>query len=77
MSHYTRAIDYVSRNIDDEELWHAWNVMESDKMPLHKADPVLYDRIYDLMEEYGENEGLPENWWHDYTDDPQDIFLEL
>lgn len=77
MSHYTRAIEYVGRNIDDEDVQHARFVMERERVPLYKADPVLYDRIYDLMEEYGENEGLAENWWHDRTDDPQDIFMEL
>lgn len=77
MSHYTRAIDYVARNIDDEDVQHARMVMERERVSLYKADPVIYDRIYDLMEEYGENEGLGEGWWCQYTDDPQDIFLEL
>lgn len=37
--------------------------------PLFRVNHELSDAIYDLMEEYGADNGLPEGWWLDEHDE--------
>lgn len=42
------------------------------------CDPFnLCDEIYDLLEEFGEDEYLPENWWLEYWEDEAEVFNDL
>ena len=38
------------------------------RCPTGSLDPVFTDLIYDLLEEYGEDNDLPEGWWLEYGD---------
>lgn len=68
------AVNYVR----DNKTWSAW---EDDQALdcINNREPIphkIADEIYDLMEEWGEEHNLPENWWGEFkTED--DIFLDL
>ena len=69
-----KAIAYVKAN----KTWTAWEDAQAldyinNRMPIPNK---IADEIADLMEEFGEENVLPEGWWYDYGDE-NDIFLEL
>lgn len=49
-----KLIEYVRKNLDvsDAELAFTAEKMEQYRCPLSCANPSLYDRIYELAEEY-------------------------
>lgn len=67
------AIEYIKSQIDLDELAHSYSKSLYRKVPLHLTDSDLCNQIYDLLEEYGEDNELPENWWMDKTDDIEEI----
>ena len=73
MTHLKKAINYVVENLSDLD---AVRICKHFTLPLHVTNYRLYEEIYDLMEEYGEENDLPENWWLDYTDE-DGIFNEV
>ena len=40
------------------------------------SEDDIYDEIYDCMEQYGEDNDLPEGWWMEYGE-IDDIFVML
>ena len=76
MSEIEKAIEYVREHIDMERVDIARGYMYLHRTPLHIEDAELGDIIYDLMEEYGQDNDLPENWWYDDTDEDE-IIQEL
>lgn len=69
------AIEYVRANIDMNNVRHTIKKMEQRREPLYSVNPTLSDTIYDLMEEYCEQQGLPENHWLTECDEDDIIFL--
>lgn len=68
------AIAYILKN-------HQWTDAEEqcalDGIGAHRNLPQFIEtEIYDLLEEYGEDNDLPEGWWMEYGD-IDDIFLKL
>ena len=76
MNHIEKAIRHVAKNVDKERVSIACGYMYLHRSPLHVEDPQLEDDIHDLMEEYGEEHGLPEGWWQSEVDE-NDIVLRL
>lgn len=80
-SHFEKALQYVRDNktwtIAEEEV----AVADIDKMrcPLAhtRTGEKIADAINDLMEEYGEDNDLPEGWWLDEVGDAEEIFWKL
>lgn len=68
------AIDYVRQNVDMDEVRYTIHQMEKSRLPLYNANPNLCDQIYDLMEEYGQDNGFPENWWFEHNDEESILF---
>lgn len=52
-----RAIDYVKKNVAIDKI-HSVHLVDDDKV----------DEIIDTLEEYGEENDMPEGWWMDYGD---------
>lgn len=48
------------------------NSMDSSNSELEDIDEELSDTVHDLMEEYGEDNALPEGWW-EYEATTEDI----
>ena len=80
-SHFKKAIEYVRENKgwSDAEEQVALADMDEFRCPLSHArcGEEIADNISDLMEEYGEDNDLPEGWWLNYVGDAEDIFWKL
>ena len=78
MNHYRKAIQYVRAY----KTWsgaceaYALEKIEKFRCSICQASEEISMQIYDLMEEYGEENDLPENWWLEYGDE-DDVFFEL
>lgn len=70
------AIAHVRANVDMDDVRRAMTIIDRQRCPLYQADPSLDCQIYDLMEEYGEDNDLPEGWWLEYVD-IDDIIVNL
>lgn len=70
-------IDFVSGQVDIDRVKLAIKYMELNRAPLSHVDPGLYDEIQDLLEEYGEDNELPEGWYLLDDIDPEDLIFEL
>jgi hypothetical protein len=68
------AIAYVRMNVDMSDVKRAMTIIDHQRCPLCQADPELDNQIYDLMEEYGEDNGLPEGWWLSELDEDEILF---
>lgn len=67
-THFEKALDYVRGNIDIDYLKGCITTAMQMRMPLGCVAPMLVDNIYDLLEEYGLDNDLPEGWWLEYGD---------
>ena len=68
-----QAIEFIKSQIELDKLADAVSKSMYHKQPLHITDNNLHDKIYDLLEEYGEDNDLPEGWWMNETDDIEEI----
>lgn len=73
-----KAIDYVRKNKSwsKEEEIVALRIIDQMRCDIDQADEDIADEIHDLMEEYSEENGLPEEWWM-YETDVDEIFFKL
>lgn len=72
-----KIIDFVSAQVDIDRVKLAIKYMAFNRAPLSHVDPGLYDEIQDLLEEYGEDNELPEGWYLLDDIDPEDLIFEL
>lgn len=70
MSHFEKAIQFVRENgtFGAAEIKSACAKIDQQRRPLRLVDYSIDDEISDLMEEYGEDNGLSEGWWLEYGD---------
>lgn len=66
-THLGKALDYVRKNIDIDYLKGCITTAMQMRMPLGCVAPLLVDNIIDLLEEYGQDNDLPEGWWCEYV----------
>lgn len=76
LSDIDRAIIYVRQKVNMDEVALVRMQMMERREPLFRVNHELSDTIYDLMEEYGADNGLPEGWWLDEHDE-ETLFYEL
>lgn len=69
MNDIEKAIGYVRDNVDLEDVLTAKLNMGFLREPLYRVNNTLCDEIYDLMEEYGADNELPEGWWLEEHDE--------
>lgn len=70
-------INHISSQVDMDRVNLAVKYMYYQRAPLSHVDPGLYDKITDLLDEYGEDNGLPKDWYLTEGIDPEDLILEL
>ncbi len=73
-----KALDYVRENMDEDDMaiLHA-EMNKCYKMHLiPDSDTMDCTKVIDLLEEYGDDNELPEGWWEEYGD-IDDILLKL
>ncbi len=78
MTTFERAVQYIRENkkwsdADEAEALERINHYRCD---IGFASPEISDEIQDLMEEFSDNEDLPEGWWYNEGDE-DDIFFML
>ena len=64
------AADYVRDNLERWEINMGWHY-------IGRREPIpteLEDKIYDLLEEFGDDNDLPECWWEEFGD-IEDVFM--
>lgn len=76
--HFDKAIQYVKEKHtwSDACVQHALEIIEECRCPIDQASDEISYEIHDLMEEYGQDNDLPEGWWYQYGDE-DDVFWEL
>lgn len=67
-THFEKALDYVRENTDEWELRSMIMNCAIQRAPFSHLYPQDADDIADALEEYGEDNGLPEGWWLEYGD---------
>ena len=73
----TEALDYVRSEMDADELQVYKATVTKNLNHRMPATAGLDDsKIIDLLEEYGEDNELPEGWWENYGD-IDDILMKL
>lgn len=67
-THFEKALDYVRENIDEWELRSMIMNCAIQRAPFSHLYPQDSDDIADALEEYGQDNDLPEGWWCEYGD---------
>ena len=70
--HIIEAINLARANVEQFEIEEGWYYIS-------RREPIptkIQDKLYDFLEEYGDDNDLPENWWAEYCD-LEDFFMEL
>lgn len=66
-------LEYIGNHIDTARMFNALSLIDKKREPLYMVDNDLAMDIYDLLEEYGEDNGLAEGWWQEYYDDEEEV----
>ena len=77
-SHLEEAIEYVSKNRTwtKDEAFMAWDIIGRMRCGIEYASHKIAEAIRDLMNEYGEENGLETDWFIDKAN-VNDIFWKL
>ena len=65
--HFDKAVAYVREN-------RGWT--DHYRCSIDFASPQIHSEICNLMDEYGEENGLPEDWWREFGDE-DDVFFAI
>lgn len=71
-----KALSYVRKNIDMDYLAFVSSKASAMRCPISLVDPLFADTVYDLLEEFVDDNELPENYWMEFGD-IDDILNEL
>ena len=76
--HFEKAIQYVKENHkwSDAKDALALETINAYRCDINFADHAITEEIHDLMEEYGQDNDLPEGWWYEQGDE-DDIFFSI
>lgn len=64
-----KAIKFLLENIDGDWCLQVYTYMFNNHLPMNVADSKMSYTIMDLLEEFGEDNDLPEGWWYEIGDD--------
>lgn len=68
-----KLLAFVKANIKEWEIAEGWDFIER-----HYPIPnELEDKIYDLCEEFSDDNDMPEGWWLTEFMDAEDVFTNL
>ena len=76
--HFEKALQYVRENHRWSEACEAYalEIINVYRCPIDSASDEIASEICDLMDEYGKDNDLPEDWWREFGDE-DDIFFKL
>lgn len=77
--HLKKAIQYVRENKTwtEAQETRALEVIDHYRCNIQQADSGISDEIRTLMDEYGEENNLPEDWWREFGDEDNIFMIEL
>lgn len=58
----------------EAQLERAWEIMEEFRCPISQADENIEWGIRELLEAYGSDNDLAEDWWYKYWSDEDEVF---
>ena len=67
-THIEEALDYVRKYVDMRYINHCIVRAMEMRCAFSLAFPLEADNISDLLEEYGQDNDLPEGWWCEECD---------
>lgn len=70
-NHFKRAVAYIAQNLEKHEIEDGWAHIGR-RMPIPCE---IEDKIRDLLDDYGADNDLDEDWWCEY--DIEDFFEEI
>lgn len=73
-THIEKAIEHIRANIDEWDFRSRMMDCAMQRAPFSYLYPRKADEIADALEEYGQDNDLPEGWWCEYCD--IDEFIE-
>ena len=78
MEEFEKALQYVRENKNWSNALEqvAWERIGEWRVPLYMTGTGIDDKIHDLMEEYSDDNDLPEGWWLEFGDEDE-IFWKL
>ena len=68
------VLDNIRENVDMQRVYYAVKVMDEQRLPIAYVDEDLYDEVHDLLEEYAQDNDLPEGWWMNECEIEEIIF---
>ena len=76
--HFEKAIQYVKENHkwSDAKDALALETINAYRCDINFADHTISEEIHDLMEEYGQDNDLPEGWLYEQGNE-DDIFFSI
>ena len=63
-----KALDYVRENVDMQHVGYMIVQSKLQRMPVSSMYASFTDDVQDLLEEYGQDNDLPEGWWMEHGD---------
>ena len=75
--HFDKAVEEIKKghSWSDAQAQYALEVINEYRCPIYHADNDIADEISEFMDNYGEVNGLPEDWWYEWSED--DVFFKL
>ena len=67
-THFELALEYVRENVDMQHVGYMIIQSKLQRMPVSLMYASFTDDVQDLLEEYGQDNDLPEGWWCEYGD---------
>ena len=74
--HYKAALKELAKEINPLEYELALDTIGVMRCGIDFASPKIYDTIREVMDEYGYDNDLPEDWWEKFGDE-DDVFWDI
>lgn len=68
MTHIEKALEYIRESVDLEHVGYMIIQSKLQRMPVSFMYSSFTDDVQDLLEEYGQDNDLPEGWWCEECD---------
>ena len=67
-THFEKALDNLREYVDMQHVGYMIVQSKLQRMPVSLLYAFFTDEVIDLLEEYGQDNDLPEGWWCEYGD---------
>lgn len=60
------CLEYLSNHLNLDEVMLCLSQSKMQRCPVRQANHKLVDKLTDLMDDFGEDNGLADGWWLEY-----------